>query len=271
MAIRHTFFTAIKATLSQLLLAGILLPAPGFALPLEYSASYNIEKYGMVVAKSNYSLKYENNGIRMRQQTRTVGLAALIRNGTVDENSFLSVKNGQLLLTEFSYKQEPSDKKNRNIQLKIDWIQSDKKLQGKVSGTAYGKKLELKVDKPVWDTNTYQIPLMLNTKTKSEPQQYTMMIKGQFKDYSFITRNTEEIEVSGHTIQTIKIERDDKASKNPIYLWLAPSRNNLPIKIEKWKDGELYLKILLSQAQFPSNETMNFKAFVDDTEEFDEL
>ena len=102
MAIRHTFFTPMKATLSQLLLALTLLPSPGFALPLEYSASYNIEKYGVVVAKSNYSLKYENNGVRMRQHTKTVGLAELLSKGTADENSFVLVQNGPLLRTEFS-------------------------------------------------------------------------------------------------------------------------------------------------------------------------
>ena len=268
MAIRHTVLTPIKAASSRFILALILLPSFSFALPLEYSASYNIEKFGMVVAKSHYSLKHENNGVRMTQHTETSGLAALLRSDTLDENSFLSVQNDQLLLTEFSYRQKSPDKKNRNIQLKIDWIQSDNKLLGKVSGTAYGKKLELKVDKPVWDTSSYQIPLMLNTKEKTEPQQYTMMVKGSFKTYSFITHGAEEIEVNGHTIKTIKTQRDGSANKNPIYIWLAPELNNLPVKVEKWKNEKLQLTLLLDQAKFPSDKTMEFKAVVDETEEF---
>ncbi|MES0327453.1 MAG: DUF3108 domain-containing protein [Gammaproteobacteria bacterium] len=271
MAIRYTLFTPMKATLSQLLLTLTLLPSPGFALPLEYSASYNIEKYGMVVAKSNYSLKYENNGVRMKQHTKTVGLAALLSKGTVDENSFLSVQNGHLLLREFSYRQEPSDKKNRNIQLTIDWVQTDKKLLGKVSGTAYGKKLELNVDKPVWDTSSYQIPLMLNTKEKAEPQQYTMMFKGHFKDYTFITHGAEEIEVNGHTIHTIKTERNGSDNKAPLYLWLAPRLNNLPVKMEKWKNGKLQVTSSLNKAHFPSDKSIKFTAVVEETDEFDEL
>lgn len=260
----------MKALISQLLLALCLLPSPGFTLPLEYSASYNIEKFGIVVARSNYSLKHENNGVRMTQHTETVGLAALLYNDTLDENSFLSVKNGQLLLTEFSYKQKSSDKKNRNTQLKINWIKSDKKLLGKVSGTAYGEKLELTVDKPVWDTSSYQIPLMLNTKEKAEPQQYTMIFKGHFKDYTFITHGTELIEVNGHTINAIKTERNGTDTNAPLYLWLDPGRKNLPVKMEKWKNNKLQLTLSLNQAQFPSDKSIEFTAAVEDTQEFDE-
>ena len=258
----------MKTTLSQLILTLSLLPSSVFSLPLEYSASYSMEKYGVVFARSNYTLKHENNGVRLMQHTKTVGLAALLKKGTVNANSFLSVQNGRLLLTEFSYKQEPSDKKNRNIQIKIDWLQSEKKLLGKVSGNAHGKKLELQVDKPVWDANSYQIPLMLNTKEITEPQQYTMMFKGHFKNYTFITHGPEDIEVSGRTIHAIKTERNGNTKKSPLYLWLAPDLNNLPVKMEKWKNGKLQLTLLLDRAHFPSDKTMTFTTAI---EEFDDL
>ena len=269
MAIQYTISTSVKISLIRFLQALVLLPALSFALPLEYTASYDIEKYGMVIAKSHYTLKHENNGVRMTQHTETAGLAALLRSDTLDENSFLSAQNNQLLLTEFSFKQKSSDKKNRNIQLKIHWIQSDKKLLGNISGTAYGKKLEFRVDKPVWDTNSYQIPLMLNSKENATAQQYTMMIKGQFKNYSFITHATEEIEINGNAIKTIKVERTNDSNKNPVYLWLAPSLNNLPVKVEKWKNGKLQITSSLNHAQFPADKSMEFKASINETEEFD--
>jgi hypothetical protein len=270
MAIQYTFPASIRTTLLRLLKVLVFLPSLSFALPLEYTASYDVEKFGMVIAKSNYSLKHENNGVRITQHSEAVGFVALLSSDELDENSFLSIHNDQLLLTEFSYTQKSPDKKNRNIQLKIDWIQSDEKLLGKISGTAYGKKLELKVDKPVWDTSSYQVPLMLNTKEKAAPQQYTIMVKGRFKTYSFITHGSEKIEVNGKTIQTIKTERDGGTSKSAIYLWLAPSLNNLPVKVEKWKNGKLQLTMSLNQVQFPSDKSIEFKAVVDDNEEFNE-
>lgn len=270
MEIRIPNIAAIRMMIHKSLLALLLLPSLSLALPLEYTASYNIEKYGMAVAQSDYSLKHENNGVRLTQHTETVGLAALLRNDQLDENSFLSIQNNQLLLTEFSYKQTSSDKKNRNTQIKIDWSHSGKKLLGKITGSAYGKKLELKVEHPIWDTSSYQIPLMLNTKTDTAPQKYTMMVKGKFKNYTFITHGLKKIEVNGNTIQTIKVERDNGKSKSPIYLWLAPSLNNLPVKIEKWKNGELKLTMSLNHAQFLSDKSMSFTAVTDENEEFGE-
>ena len=103
MEIRNAFFAAMKTSFSKLLLTLTLLPTLSFALPLEYSASYNIEKYGMVIAESNYTLRHENNGVRMQQHTETVGLAALLRNDALDENSLLCLQDNQLFQTAFSY------------------------------------------------------------------------------------------------------------------------------------------------------------------------
>ncbi|MFC1589168.1 DUF3108 domain-containing protein [Pseudomonadota bacterium] len=271
MAIRDPLITSLTATFKKILLSAVLLPSVSLALPMEYTASYNIEKFGMVVAKSDYSLKHENNGVRLIQHSEPVGLAALLRNDTLDENSFLSVKNDQLLLTEFSYKQKSPDKKNRDIQLKIDWVQSENKLLGNVSGTVKGKKISLNLNKPAWDTSTYQIPLMANTREGTEPQKITMIVKGRFAEYTFITHGSEEIEVNGNTIKAIKIERDSGTHKSPIYLWLAPSLNNLPVKIEKWKNGKLQLTMLLNHAKFASDSNIEFNAVVEHSEEFDDL
>lgn len=259
MATRNANLTPMKTSFSTTLLLLAFLSSTTFAQPLEFTASYNLEKYGVEIARSDYTLQHENNGLRISQHTETVGLAALLRSDQLDESSFVSRLHEQLLLTEFSYQQDSPDDKNRDIQFKINWIQSEEKLLGKVSGTAYGEALSLSVDEPVWDTSSYLIPLMLNTTENSPPQQYTMMVKGDFKTYTFITHGIEKIKVNGNSILAIKVERDSAPDNNPIYMWLAPSLNNLPVKVDKWKDGKLQLVMLLDQAQFPSDKTMNFK------------
>ena len=259
MDIQHTVSTKIKNSIKAATFILTLLPVISYALPPEFTASYDLKKFGIVAAKSNYSLKHENNGIRMLQHTEAVGFAALFRNDELDETSFLSIQDDLLLLTEFSYKQKSPDNKDRDIQLKIDWSRPEGKLLGKVTGIAHGKKFNLKLTRPAWDTSTYQIPLMLNTKEGAPPQKITMMVKGRFTEYTFITHNTEEIEVNGNIIQTIKVERDPGKFKNPIYFWLAPELNNLPVKIEKWRDGKIELTMTLNQATFPAEKDKKFK------------
>ncbi len=258
----------MKTPFSTILLLLASLSSTAFALPLEFTASYNLEKYGVVIARSDYSLQHENNGLRISQHSEAVGLAALLRSDQLDESSFVSRLHNQLLLTEFSYRQDSPDDKNRDIRIEIDWSQSDGELQGNVTGTAYGEALNLSVDKPVWDTSSYLIPLMLNTTENAPPQQYTMMVKGDFKSYTFITHGIEKIEVNGNSILAIKVERVSAPDKSPIFMWLAPSLNNLPVKVDKWKDGKLQLSMLLDQVQFPSDKTMKFKSTMDTIQGF---
>lgn len=270
MATRNADLTPMKTLFSMTLLLLAFLSSTAFALPLEFTASYNLEKYGIAIARSDYTLQHENNGLRISQHTEAVGLAALLRSDQLDESSFVSRLHDQFLLTEFSYRQDSPDDKNRDIQFKINWIQSGEKLLGKVSGTAYGEELSLNVDEPVWDTSSYLIPLMLNTTENAPPQQYTMMVKGDFKSYTFITHGIEKIEVNGNSIQAIKVERESAPDKSPIFMWLAPSLNNLPVKVDKWKDGKLQLSMLLEQAQFPSDKTMKFKSTMDTIQGFND-
>lgn len=260
----------MKTSFSMTLLLLAFLSSTTFAQPLEFTASYNLEKYGVAIARSDYTLQHENNGLRISQHTETVGLAALLRSDQLDESSFVSRLHDQLLLTEFSYRQDSPDDKNRDIRIEIDWSQSDGELEGNVTGAAYGEALSLSVNEPVWDTSSYLIPLMLNTTENSPPQQYTMMVKGDFKTYTFITHGIEKIEVSGNSIQAIKVERESAPDKSPVYMWLAPSLNNLPVKVDKWKDGKLQLIMLLDQAQFPSDKTINFKPAMDTIQGFND-
>ncbi len=270
MATRNAYLTLMKITFSTILLLLAFLSSTASALPLEFTASYNLEKYGIVMARSDYTLQHENNGLRISQHSEAVGLAALLRSDQLDESSFISRPHEQLLLTEFSYRQDSPDDKNRDILIKINWSRSDGELEGNVTGTAYGEALSLSVDEPVWDTCSYLIPLMLNTTENGPPQQYTMMVKGEFKSYTFITHGIEKIEVNGNSIRAIKVERESAPDKSPIFMWLAPSLNNLPVKVDKWKDGKLQLSMLLDQVQFPSDKTMKFKSAMDTIQGFND-
>lgn len=261
----------MKTFLKKILLSLVFLPSLSAALPLEFSAEYDIKKYGVALAISVYKLAHENNAVRMTQHTETTGFAALMSDDELDENSFLSVQNNKLLLTEFSYKQTSDDEKNRDTVLKIDWLLSENNLTGKVTGTSKGVKLELEVNQPVWDTASYLIPLMMNTSADAKPQQCAMFVKGELKSYTFITHGLEKIEVNGNTLQTIKVERNNDLGKNPIFLWLAPSLSNLPVKVDKWKNGKLQLSLVLRQAQFPSDKKMVFKSRGNSTDEFEDM
>lgn len=272
MEIKQTLNAGVKKNILQAALANLVMFLPSICLALpnelpdEFSATYTLETYGIVVARATYILEHESSGLKFSQHSKPVGLLSLFKKETAQETSYLSLHKNQLLLDEYSYIQKGSDK-NRNVNIKIDWIVSDKKLSGSIRGTARGDAIQFKVSEPVWDTLSFQIPMMMNKNEKILNWKAAILVKGQLKNYTFVTHGAEEITVGGHTLKTVKVERKNKNNNKPIFFWLAPELLNLPVKIEKWKKGKASITMLLDTATFPSNKELQFKTI----EIFDDL
>lgn len=247
----------------------LLLSATSHALPPEFTATYSAETYGMIVAQATYTLEHRENGIHFSQHSEAVGLASLFTDDILDENSELSVHGDQLLLDEYSFVQT-GDKKDRDIRLSIRWQKSENdQLAGTVSGIARGETVKLETTGPVWDTLSFQIPVMLNTRENNPPQEYSILVKGELNNYLFITHGTEEIEVNGQSIRTIKVERRSDKPDEPIFFWVAPGLKNLPVRIEKWKKDKPGITMLLNTASFPADSSLEFHAAEDSEHDFE--
>ena len=254
--------TLVKSLVTLLL----LLPVLSYALPPEFSASYTAETYGVTIARATYKLEHKNNSISFTQHSVPTGLAALFSGDELNETSYLSLHNNRLLLDEYRYIQK--GKKDRDIHLKIKWGDStNNELSGTIGGSAGKKTIQLEINTPVWDTLSFQIPIMMDIITKTKPQEYTILVKGELKTYTFVTHGTEEIDINDTIIKTIKIERKGSNKNKPLFLWIAPSLHNLPVKIEKWKKGKPHITMLLDDAFFPSDKNLQFKT----EENFDNL
>jgi hypothetical protein len=259
---REVLMTLIKSLIILLL----AVPASGYALPPEFSASYDAESYGIVIARATYRLKHKDNGIIFTQRSAPTGLAAFLSDDELEETSHLSLHKNNLLLDEYHYINKGSEK-DRDIHLKIKWGNSiNDELSGEIHGVDGGKAVQLKVNRPVWDTLSFQIPVMMGAATKTSSNEYAIFVKGELKTYTFVEHGTEELDINDNVIKTIKIERQSKKNK-PLFLWIAPSLHNLPVKIEKWKKGKPHITMLLNSAFFPADKSLLFKT----TEEFDDL
>lgn len=245
----------------------LVLPALSHALPPEFSASYIAETYGMTVAQATYKLEHKNDGLTFTQHSAPTGMAAIFSDDELSETSYLSLHQNQLLLDEYHYIQKGS-KKNRDVHLKIKWSSSaDNKITGTISGNARGKPVQLETHSPVWDTLSFQIPIMTGDAKKRAPQKYKVLVKGELKTYLFVSHGPEDIDIKNGIIKTIKIERKSDNKSKPLFLWIAPSLHNMPVKIEKWKKGKPHITMLLNSLSFPSDKNLHFKA----NEDFEDL
>lgn len=235
-----------------LLLTGFIVPVVSHAqeLPHEFTANYALEMHGAVLARATYKLEHTDNGVSMTQSTRPSGLVALLRDDKIDVRSDMIVTNGQLLLVNYDYT-HTGDEKDRNVSVKINWQPNHKQeLVGKATGMYEGRKVDIVIDQPVWDPLSIQVPVMTEAGKKIHPHKYGLFIKGEFKYYLFESHGSEVVKLNGTQISAIKVSGRETERNRAIYMWMAPELNNIPVKIEQWKNDDLKSTVLLESVTF---------------------
>ena len=238
---------------SQLLLLLLLVLAPGSAitreLPREFSANYSLQMHGTTLARAIYTLEHTDNGLAMTQSTRPIGLLALIRDEKIDVRSDMVVENGRLLLVSYDYR-HTGDNKDRDVRFKIDWQNHEHDLVGTATGVYEGRNVNLKIDQPVWDPLSIQVPIMIDAAKQLTPYQYSLFMKGEFRHYLFENDGTETLKFNGRRFNALKIAGRETNRDRAMYVWMVPDLHNIPVKIEQWKDGKLKSTVILESVTF---------------------
>lgn len=257
----HTVKCAINATIVAFI--AFITPTLSAAreLPDEFTANYALEMFGTVMARAEYKLVHSNNGLYMTQSTRPAGLVALLRDDKIDVRSDMIISDGQILLVKYAYK-HTGDDKDRDVSFQIDWrSDAEHGLVGKVVGIHQGKQVNFDVDMPVWDPLSIQVPIMLDTKKHLPPHEHGLFMKGEFKHYLFENHGSEKIVSNGEEFDTVKVAGRETERDRAMYVWLVPALNNLPVKIEQWKEGKLKSTVRLESVSFVNDggtRTLNF-------------
>ena len=238
-------------------------------LPDEFTANYALEMFGTVMARAEYKLVHSKDGLYMTQSTRPAGLVALLRNDKIDVRSDMIISDGQILLVKYDYKHS-GDGKDRNVSFQIDWrSDTDRGLVGKVVGTHEGKQVDVDIDAPVWDPLSIQVPIMLDTEKNLPPHEHGLFMKGEFKHYLFENHGSEKIVSNGEEFDAIKVAGRETKRDRAMYVWLAPALNNLPVKIEQWKDGKLKSIVRLESVSIVNNDGTRTLNFSDDPADYE--
>ncbi len=245
------------------------LPSSAAELPAEFTAHYALEIFGTVMARAKYTLEHNENGLSMTQSTRPAGIVALLRDDKIDVRSDMIIRNGQILLTHYDYR-HTGDDKDRDVSFKIDW-KSDPEdaLTGKVTGSYAGATVDIDIDKPVWDPLSIQVPIMVDAKQNLPPHEHGLFMQGEVKDYLFQNLGTERISANGQDFQAIKIVGKETRRDRAMYVWLVRELNNLPVKIEQWKEGKLKSTVVLEKVSFSNSDETLTVDFTDTSDDYE--
>ena len=238
-------------------------------LPDEFTANYALEMFGTVMARAEYKLVHSENGLYMTQSTRPAGLVALLRDDKIDVRSDMVITDGQILLVKYDYR-HTGDDKDRDVRFQIDWrSDAERGLVGKVIGVHEGKQVDIDIDTPVWDPLSIQVPIMLDTQKQLPPHEHGLFMKGEFKHYLFENHGREKIVSNGEEFDTIKVAGRETKRDRAMYVWLAPALNNLPVKIEQWKEGKLKSTVVLESVSFAKDNGTRKLNFSDDPPDYE--
>lgn len=224
---------------TYLVLAGLLLAGPVLAtdkLPA-FTAVYGVEKYGVKLAEATYTLEHTDKGYRFRQKSELHGLASMFASDTIAATSVVNDVGDRLLLKRHRYTQTGREK-NRNESFHIIWKNRGETLSGHIEGTVRSKPVDLKVEKPVWDMLSFQIPLMLDASRDKKQYPYYALLKGELDTYFFDLVAIEQIELGNKSYEALKLVRVNNEKKRELRLWLIPELNNIPAIVENMRDGK---------------------------------
>jgi len=219
-------------------------PLLAISLPAAFEARYEVEKYGTVIAAMQLSLHHQDSHIVYQSKTRAKGLLALISNDKIDENSTIQQIGDTAKLIDYQYNRKKRPQDNQDYQLKIA---NDGSTQ--ISGQYNKHNIQLSSPDPVWDKQSVQLALMSDI-SRNTPfnTTYTYLIidDGKIKQYQFEYIANANIRIGKKHYHALKVKRQhDKNNHRVSYFWLAPELDNLPIKIEQYKKGQLSLDMQL--------------------------
>jgi hypothetical protein len=229
----------------------------------EFSAKYSVEKFGVKLAEAHYQLNHTETGYKFTQDTELYGVANIFSNESVSAFSLVENKDGRLLLTRHHYVQKGS-KKNRNEDIYIEWSSDNGSLEGKITGTVRGKKINLKTGSQIWEALSFQIPLMIDAKQDVKEYPYHAILKGKIDTYNFTLTANENITFAGKQYNTLHVVRSDPRKDRQLHIWLIPELNNIPFIVENYREGKLHSSMQLESVKFDGSAPLKEETVNDD-------
>jgi len=229
------YFFRIALINSLSLLAFLLTPvaAPAKELPHEFTANYEVEVYGIVLARATHTVEHTANGLSMEVYTRPAGLMTLVSDDEVLVRADLVTNNGELLLVNYEYT-HTGDDEDDDVRFNIEWQNNhEQKLIGKGTGIYDGEKINIDFDKPIWDPLSAQALIIVNADKDIAQQEHGLFLKGGLKQYLFENHGKEIIDFNETKFTAFKTVIKETERDRVIYVWMVPEFNNIPIKYER--------------------------------------
>jgi hypothetical protein len=207
-----------------------------------YVAVYSVAWGGNTLGEGSISLapQMDKGCYRYESQTRPIAPVRWFY-GAPRETSLFCIRDGELRVQRFEYFNDK--RKKDNFTLDFDWNTNQVRMlkggelsQRALPGLAYDR-FAMQQAVRLWavaQVGKQDVP----------PADFVMVEDDRIVTYRFAIAGTETVETPAGRFEALRVERVDSPHKT-MRSWLAPSRDYLPVKIERIEDGEVKLRMLL--------------------------
>jgi Protein of unknown function (DUF3108) len=198
-------------------------------LPSSVKATYKVSRNGLLVGTVDEQFTRNGNRYTISSTTKAEGLAALITRDQLMVSSEGRVTPSGLVPSVFSSARKTDTK--RNFIARFDWTKNEIVRERIEDGKAEKENFPLPKGTQDRLSSMYQFmtisPELLQAKSIS-----TTMSQGKEAElYTYLKQGEPTITVVAGEFETIHYARDAKAGESKAEIWLAKSKNYVPIRI----------------------------------------
>lgn len=204
-----------------------------------FDALYKMYSSGMEVGESRQFIrKTGNNQYTFESNSQTTGLAKLLYNKRIIEQSQWQLVDDRLIPVEYSYKRYFGEL-DRIVTSRFDW--ENQRVLNRIND----QQLELPLHKGMLDKLLYQYAIMFDMQNGVLPTQYTVADTRRLKTYYFDKLGEEKISTPLGELETIKLLHYKKNDEKRLVFWCSPEYRYLPVKIEITEDDGRVITVLI--------------------------
>lgn len=210
-----------------------------------FTASYTVGNNSIVAGRADIELSKmgPENDWHYSLSTKPSGLFRLTGKGRVQESAAFQIvdENTAFIIKPRSYKFRQDREQKRAIDATFIW--SQKQLYFK-----RGKDNDaLDINANTLDRMTMTVAMMSNLTPDFDTFTMTIFDGGKLKKLELVNEGIEKIKTVLGEVETVRVRTTNMAgSKRETITWFAPSLNNVPVRIEQLKNGDLVVRLSIN-------------------------
>lgn len=198
-----------------------------------FVADYAVSYGSLSVGGSRFELQPGAGPGRWVFESRSdaQGLARLVASGSLLQTSWVVVDGDQVRPQRFRF-DDGSPRKQEDADLAFDW------KNGRVTGSAKAQPVDLAVEAGTQDPVSSQLAIMVALLAGREPADLPMIDGGRLRETEVRLERRERVTTPAGEYDTLVYTSRRPGGRRVTRMWLAPSLQFLPVRMEQLRDGK---------------------------------